>query len=81
MAFVFSRIFFAFRKACWEGRPTNNVRVVAGSFFAQGRARNASDTRVTADEPQGTMGRRKMIGEAHLTLPPSCLVCAQIFIE
>ena len=38
------------------------------SFFAQKRARNASDARVTGDEAQGTMGRRKKRGQ-------------QIFIE
>ena len=36
---------------------------------------------MTADEAQGTMGRGKILREAHLILPPSCLVCAQIFIE
>ena len=79
--FRFLEFSFAFRPACFKEWPTINVCVVAGSLFAQRRARNASDTRVTADEVQGTMGRRKIIGEAHLTLPPSCLVCAQIFIE
>ena len=67
---------FAFRPASWHGLPTINVRVFAASFFAQRRARNANDTRLTADEAQGIVGRRKMIGEEHLTLPPSCLVCA-----
>ena len=75
------RISFRFRLACWEGWLTINVRVFTASFFAQRRAGNASDKQVIGDEAQGTMGNRKMIGDAHLTLPPSCLVCAQMFIE
>ena len=69
---------FAFCPASWEGW---HVRVFTASLFARRRARNASDTRVIGDEAQGTMGRRKKIGEAHLILPPSCLVCAQISRE
>ena len=34
------------------------------SFYAQRQARNTSDTRMTSDEAQGTLGRRKMRGEA-----------------
>ena len=33
------------------------------SFFAQRWARNASNTRVTVDEAQGTKGKRKMRGD------------------
>ena len=33
-------------------------------FFAQTQARNTSGTRMTSDEAQGTLGRRKMRGEA-----------------
>ena len=62
------------------GRVTY-VRVFATSLFAQRRVRNASDTRVIGEEAQESLGTRKMIGEAHPTLPPSCLVCAQMFIE
>ena len=48
-------------------------------FFAQRRARNASDTRVTGDVAQGTMGRRKKRGDVRFLLP--AFLCAHIFIE
>ena len=43
------------------------------SFYAKWRARNASNTRVTGDEMQGTMGRRKtrgMLSTPRLPLRP-----------
>ena len=62
--------------------PSHETDSSSGAlFFAQWRARNASDTRVIGDEAQGIVGRRKMIDAAHLNLPPSCLVCPPIFIK
>ena len=41
--------------------------------------RGERETRVTGDEPQGTMGRVQTAGEARCLLP--AFLCAHIFIE
>ena len=47
-------------------------------IFTQGRARNASNTRMTGDEAQGTMGRRKKRSASFLLL---AFVCSQILLR
>ena len=57
---------------------SSNISFASSSgawFFTQRRARNASNTRVTGDESQGTMGRRKKRSASFL-LP--AFVCSQI---
>ena len=43
------------------------------------RGRGERETRVTGEEPQGTMGRVQMAGEARCFRPS--FLCAHIFIE
>ena len=59
----------------------NGFRFLRPRVGGGGGARNASVKRVIGDEVQGTMERRILIGEGHIACTPSCLVCAQIFIE
>ena len=101
MAFVFclARIFFRVSPVIL-GRvtvqsmfaflhPSHETDSSSGAlFFAQRRTRNANGTRVIEEETQGTVGRRKMIGQGvgqgqriSPSLPPSCLVFPPIFIE
>ena len=75
------RIAFSRRSDCGERVYSSNISFASSSgawFFAQKRARNESDTRVTGDKAQGTMGRRKKRSACFL-LP--AFLCWQIFIS